>query len=93
MSGLLTAIDRNDVETVSRLLREGTDPDLVDSDGRTALMYSVTQGRDELVALLLQSKANPNARTRTDSARYISLRKIFVHLQVKPFFTPGLKSI
>jgi uncharacterized protein len=64
LSGLLTAIDRNDAETVGHLLREGTDPDLVDSDGRTVLMHAVIQGRDELVTLLLQSKANPDAQDR-----------------------------
>jgi ankyrin repeat protein len=64
LSGLLTAIDRNEADTVGRLLREGTDPNLVDSDGRTPLMHAVTQGRDELVNLLLQNKADPDVQDR-----------------------------
>jgi ankyrin repeat protein len=89
LSGLLTAIDRNDVETVSRLLREGTDPDLVDSDGRTALMYSVTQGRDELVALLLQSKANPNAQDKNGFSALHFAAQDFRALAAKALLNAG----
>jgi ankyrin repeat protein len=64
LGGLLTAIDRNDADTLRRLLSDGSDPNLIDSDGRTPLMHAVIQGRDELVTLLLQSNANPDAQDK-----------------------------
>jgi ankyrin repeat protein len=61
---LIAAVYRDDNETVMSLVNRGMDVNTVDPGGNTLLHIAARNGNDKLVALLLKSKANPNARNR-----------------------------
>jgi ankyrin repeat protein len=62
MTGFLTAVAKNDLDAIRRLLQEGEDPNVKDADGRTALMHAAIGGNAELIAVLLQNGADPDAQ-------------------------------
>ena len=57
------AVLTGNLSTAETLLQEGVDPDLYDDSGLTALHWALRDNRDELVALLIRYKANPNLTT------------------------------
>jgi uncharacterized protein len=60
------AIAGND-QAVKFLLQHGADPDIIDEDGRTALMMSSHFGRSNTSLTLAQSKANLELRDRNQT--------------------------
>ncbi|CAM0150405.1 unnamed protein product [Urochloa decumbens] len=64
---LLFAACQGDAGGVEELLRSGVDVDSIDLDGRTALHIAACEGQGEVVRLLLDWKANINARDRWGS--------------------------
>ncbi|KAJ0035596.1 hypothetical protein Pint_26241 [Pistacia integerrima] len=69
---LLFLACRGDTKGVEDLLDEGIDVNSIDLDGRTALHIAACEGHLEVVKLLLQRKANIDARDRWGSTvRYI----------------------
>ena len=64
---LLFAACQGDATAVEELLRSGVDVDSIDLDGRTALHIAACEGQGEVVRLLLDWKANINARDRWGS--------------------------
>jgi ankyrin repeat protein len=64
---LLFAACQGDAGGVEELLRGGVDVDSIDLDGRTALHIAACEGQGEVVRLLLDWKANINARDRWGS--------------------------
>ncbi|KAK2829397.1 hypothetical protein Q7C36_017387 [Tachysurus vachellii] len=59
---LREAANGNDIDTVRRLLQDGTDPCAADDKGRTALHFSSCNGNESIVQLLLSHGADPNQR-------------------------------
>ncbi|AHC14964.1 ankyrin repeat domain-containing protein [Salinispira pacifica] len=60
-TGLLHIAARRGTDDTGRILLErGTDPDLIDDDGDTALMISVREEKWDFFQLLIQYNANPN---------------------------------
>ncbi len=59
---LIAAAERNDVEAVRRLLREGADVRARDSQGRTALMAATYRNHAEVANLLIQAGSNVNTQ-------------------------------
>jgi uncharacterized protein len=51
------AAQNNDVERVQDLLTKGTNPNTVDGDGRTALIYAATAGNAPVAKLVLDAGA------------------------------------
>ncbi len=64
MNDLWAAVARNDSKEAIRLLDAGFDPNTKDSDGRTALMHAVIDGKDELVKLLIARGSDVNAQDK-----------------------------
>lgn len=64
---LLFLASQGDVDGVEDLLKEGTDVNSIDLDGRTALHIASCEGRLDVVQLLLSWKANVDARDRWGS--------------------------
>ena len=60
-TALMLAIDRNDVDGATRLIRARTDVDAANEYGSTALWISAARGNVQLTRLLLDAHANPNA--------------------------------
>lgn len=60
MGAILTALKQGDLQNVKNLIQEGTNPDLQDENGVTALQYSVENGYIDIVRLLLMAGADPN---------------------------------
>lgn len=50
------------ISAVIVILETGTDPDTIDEDGRTALMYAAFNGHTETVKRLIEKGANVNLR-------------------------------
>ncbi|XP_014666416.1 PREDICTED: protein phosphatase 1 regulatory subunit 16A-like isoform X2 [Priapulus caudatus] len=59
---LLEAAARNDVEEVRRLLKAGVSPDVTNEDGLTALHQCCIDDSEEMMQLLLEFRANVNAK-------------------------------
>ncbi|MBL9118313.1 MAG: ankyrin repeat domain-containing protein [Phycisphaerae bacterium] len=66
MDPVIQAVRANDLQTLPLLLADGKDPNVADpvSGGRTALHWAVKEGRKEMIPLLLQAKANLEAKDR-----------------------------
>lgn len=61
---IIIAADAGSVEVVRYLLNVGVDPNVVEATGgQSALTLSALKGYDEIVDVLLQNGANPNATT------------------------------
>ncbi|RDY12654.1 Potassium channel AKT1, partial [Mucuna pruriens] len=56
----LPIISRGDDIFLHKLLKKGSDPNEVDTNGKTALHIAASKGNDHCVALLLEHGANPN---------------------------------
>ncbi|GAB4837568.1 hypothetical protein Ancab_002418 [Ancistrocladus abbreviatus] len=56
------AASRGDKQMLLQLLRKGSDPNELDSDGRTALHIATANGRDSCAAILLEYGADPNCK-------------------------------
>lgn len=61
---LHTAAMADNDQAVKFLLQHGADPDIVDEDGRTALMMALYNGRSSTSLTLAQSRANLELRDR-----------------------------
>src|SRR5215210_6360201 len=59
--GLFSAARRGDAKAVADLLDQGVDVNSKTAYGATALHFAADKGHVEVVRLLLQRKANPNA--------------------------------
>jgi ankyrin repeat protein len=66
-SALLTAIRNSDYAQVDKLLRGGTDVNVADGDGTTALMHSVIESDAQTMKLLIDSGANVDAKNALGS--------------------------
>ena len=64
MNDLVSAIARNDSNEAARLLKAGFDPDIKDADGRTALMHTVIDGKDQLLDLLIDNGSDVNLQDK-----------------------------
>ena len=64
---LLRAIKQVDVATVKALLAKGTDVNVKDKDGKTALMSASNKGHTEIVEMLLAKGADVNLKNKYDS--------------------------
>jgi ankyrin repeat protein len=62
LDDLFNAAKVNDVAEVRQFLDRGMDPSSTDKQGNTLLIYAAREGHIELVRLLLDRKANVNAR-------------------------------
>ena len=56
------AIRENDIDTVRNYLDKGTDPNVEDDNGNTALLYASTLGATSIVKFLLEKGTDPNRR-------------------------------
>src|SRR5258708_10419706 len=61
-SNLITAIESGDPEKVRRLLAEGASPSTKNSEGKPVLIVAIELRSAEIVKLLLDNKADVNAR-------------------------------
>ena len=59
---LHSAAERNDVETIQRLLEAGADPNLADRRNWTPLHHAAQSGHSAAVTALLGAGADPNVR-------------------------------
>ena len=64
---LLVAIRNGDYSRAQKLIRAEADVNAVDSDGTTALMHSVIESDVKMMKLLIDSRANVNAKNALDS--------------------------
>src|SRR6185436_2534464 len=64
---LLVAIRNGDHAQVQKLLRAGADVNTADSDGTTALMHAVVESDVKMMKLLIDTRANVNAKNALDS--------------------------
>lgn len=60
---LVDAALRDDVKEMRALLNAGTDVNISETDGSTALFVAALNGHTHSVSYLLENKANPNVRT------------------------------
>src|SRR6185369_2730989 len=58
---IISAVEKCDVETVTRLIRNGASIESKDDEGNTLLKYAIEKKCESLVDLLLASRANANA--------------------------------
>ena len=72
---LHAAVKRNDTTAVQHLLERGAEVDAMDADGLTPLMLACMTLQEENIRLLVQARANPDAKNpRGTSARQMLLR-------------------
>jgi uncharacterized protein len=57
---LILATDKNDTNTVKKLIELGANPNLQNNDGMTALMLSVKNGNTDICQILLDAGADKN---------------------------------
>jgi ankyrin repeat protein len=58
---IFIAIDKNDIETVSYLIKEDVDiNEVLDSEDNSPLLFSIKRGYDDISILLLDNGADPN---------------------------------
>lgn len=63
-TNLIDAIANGDLQTVRARLAEGTDPNMLDSEGNPALLRAARAGNLAAVSLLLQAGADPTLPTK-----------------------------
>lgn len=64
MSSVLEAFISADDALLESCLKSGSDPNVRDPEGSSALIYAVNHNRDHAVRLLLSHGANPNLANR-----------------------------
>lgn len=74
---LTTAVINRQAKELNKLIRMHADPDVVDSNGWTPLLYAVMNNDREIVRLLLKSKCNVNFKTK-DGDSALSLAVAFM---------------
>jgi len=52
------------MEKVRKLLKEGVDPNVKDSNGRTPLHHAARGGYIDIISFLLEMKADPNVKDK-----------------------------
>ena len=62
METILVALRQGNLQSTKKLIQEGTNLNVQDEQGTTALQYSVQQGHIEIVHLLLMAGADPNIK-------------------------------
>lgn len=83
---LTRAILNNSLEAVQAILQNGANPDEIEEQDRTPLMWVCEYPKPEIVKLLLQHKANPNytAGETGNTAIYYLLSKSVQHVNGSP---------
>lgn len=80
---LFEAIEKNDANTVERVINSGISPD-AEWDGMSALMKAVALNNKPLVRLLLKLKADPNkiASNKMTPLTFAALLDFFITLEM-----------
>lgn len=83
---LTRAILNNDMEAIQAILQAGANPDEVEEQQRTPLMWACEYPKPEIVKLLLQHKADPNyvVGETGETAIYYLLNKSIQHIHGSP---------
>ena len=76
MEDLFSVVARNDEVELHRALESGRDPNLRDADQRTPLTYAALGGNDQLVQILIASKANIDAQDKMATRPYTLRHRI-----------------
>lgn len=63
---IFDAVSRDDLSSLNRLLDRGMDPSSTDKSGHSLLMYAARDGKTEVARVLVERKANLNARNPHD---------------------------
>jgi len=80
---LMTAVTRQNLEIVAIILRAGADPNLRDAQNLTPLLRSAMAGNIEIMNMLLDNKADINARSDTgETALLIAIREGFADMAI-----------
>ncbi|NKM36652.1 ankyrin repeat domain-containing protein [Rhizobium laguerreae] len=66
--------NRDDAETVAKLLAKGVKPDLLNSDGTTALFVAVGSEAIATISLLVRAGADANLETKRGTAKQLAER-------------------
>jgi ankyrin repeat protein len=69
--GLIAAAERGDVETVTRLLEQGTDVITSGASGVTPLIAAARQNHVELAKVLIEAGADVNVQDNTSQSAYL----------------------
>ena len=80
-NALLLSVDKNDIETVMLLIKNGADVNIPNSDNVTPLAISVMKGNNDffdMTKLLLSSDANPNIK----DAKGISIIEKIIYILI-----------
>src|SRR5262245_30646146 len=64
ISNFLAAAESGDTAKIAESLNQGTEIDVTDEHGQTALMLAADEGNVDTVKLLLQHKASPDLQNR-----------------------------
>lgn len=84
-TALMAAVMSGNAATIAKLLAKKANPDITDTDGKTALMYAVYFNKDEIAKLLVDNGANKQnkdreGKTALDIARFNKNTKLIILL-------------
>jgi ankyrin repeat protein len=83
---LLDAARRGDVTAVRSALSDGADPNAAEGDGLTALHIAAKQGNSQIARLLIDARANVEAKTRLGEYTPLHLAAEGAHVSVVRVF-------